>query len=72
MTANEKWAKMGVMCVEMEAASLYMNAARAKKKALAILTVSDSIVTGESTTSETRETKLRQMVEVALKAAKSV
>ena len=72
VTANEKWAKMGVMCVEMEAASLYMNAARAKKKALAILTVSDSIVTGESTTSETRETKLRQMVEVALKAAKSV
>ena len=72
VSANEKWAKMGVMCVEMEAASLYMNAARAKKKALAILTISDSIVTGESTTSETRETKLRQMVEVALKAAKSV
>ena len=37
VTANEKWAKMGVLCVEMEAASLYMNAARAKKKALAPL-----------------------------------
>ena len=70
--ANEKWAKMGVLCVEMEAASLYMNAARAKKKALAILTISDSIVTGESTTSETRETKLKQMVEVALKTAKTL
>lgn len=72
VTANEKWAKMGVLCVEMEAASLYMNAARAKKKALAILTISDSIVTGESTTSETRETKLKQMVEVALKTAKTL
>ncbi len=70
VTSNDKWAKMGVMCVEMEAAALYMNAAKAKKRALAILTISDSIVTGESTSSETRQTKLRQMVEVALKSAK--
>lgn len=70
VTSNDKWAKMGVMCVEMEAAALYINAAKAKKRALAILTISDSIVTGESTSSETRQTKLRQMVEVALKSAK--
>ena len=41
------WSKMGVLAVEMEAAALYMNAARAGKRALAICTISDSLVTGE-------------------------
>lgn len=43
---NEKWTSMGVLAVEMEAAALYMNAAKAKKNALCLLTVSDSLVTG--------------------------
>ena len=48
----KKWAKMGVMGVEMEAAALYMNAAYAGVNALCILTVSDSLVTHEVTTAE--------------------
>ena len=70
--ATDAWAKMGVLCVEMEAASLYMNAARAGKRALAILTVSDSVITGETTTSEERQTSFTQMVEIALNTAISI
>lgn len=61
-----KWAKMGILAVEMEAAALYMNAARLGANALAILTVSDSLVTGESTTSQEREKTLVDMIEVGL------
>lgn len=68
-TANENWRKMGVLCVEMEAAALYMNAARAGKNALAILTVSDHILTGEETTAEERQTSFTQMMEIALNTA---
>lgn len=68
-TANEKWQKMGVLCVEMEAAALYMNAARCKKRALAILTVSDHLLTGEKTTSEERQNSFTQMMEIALETA---
>jgi purine-nucleoside phosphorylase len=53
-TAIEAWRKMGVLAVEMEAAALYMNAARADKSAMCILTVSD-IIGGEETTAEERE-----------------
>lgn len=60
------WAKMGVVAVEMEAAALYMNAARAGKKALAICTVSDSLVSGEATTAEEREATFTGMIELAL------
>jgi purine-nucleoside phosphorylase len=67
--AWEKWAKMGVMVVEMEAAALYMNAARLKKNALAILTVSDSLVTGEATTAQEREKTFTDMMEIALELA---
>jgi len=67
--ANEKWQKMGVMAIEMEAAALYMNAAYAKKRALAILTVSDNIVTGEETTAEERQNSFTQMMQVALDTA---
>ena len=66
---NAKWARMGVMCVEMEAAALYMNAAYAKKRALALFTVSDSLVTGEATTAEERQNSFTQMMEVALNTA---
>jgi purine-nucleoside phosphorylase len=64
-----KWQKMGVLAVEMEAAALYMNAARAGKKALAICTVSDSLVTGESTSSEEREKSFTDMMRLALDVA---
>ena len=61
--------KMGVLALEMEAAALYMNAARYGKRALAICTISDSIVTGEETTSEERQTAFTTMMKVALDVA---
>lgn len=63
------WAKMGVLAVEMESAALYMNASRLNKKALTILTVSDSLVTGEETTSEERQNTFTDMMKVALEVA---
>ena len=63
------WAKMGVMAVEMEAAALYMNAAKCGKRALAICTVSDSMITGEATTAEERQNTFTQMMELALNTA---
>ncbi len=66
---HNMWGKMGIMAVEMEAAALYMNAARNGKNALAICTISDSLVTGESLTSEEREVGFAQMIELALKTA---
>ena len=67
--ATMKWAKMGVLGVEMEAAALYMNAARASKRALAICTVSDSLVTGESTDAQARQSSFTDMIEIALSLA---
>ena len=64
-----KWQKMGVLAVEMEAAALYMNAARAGKKAFAVCTVSDSLVTGESTTSDERMSGFTEMMKLALDVA---
>ncbi len=61
----DKWMKMGVLAVEMEASALYMNAARAGKRALVILTVSDHILTGEATTAEERQTTFTHMMDVA-------
>lgn len=63
------WAKMGVLAVEMEAAGLYMNAARAGKNALAIATISDLPLKGEATTAEERQTSFTEMMEIALKVA---
>ncbi|MDD6058794.1 MAG: purine-nucleoside phosphorylase [Ruminococcus sp.] len=63
------WKKMGVLGVEMEAAALYMNAARAGKNALCILTVSDCPLKGLSTSAEERQTTFRNMMEIALDAA---
>ena len=62
---NDKWMSMGVLAVEMEASALYMNAARAGKRALVILTVSDHILTGEVTTAEERQTTFTHMMDVA-------
>ncbi len=66
------WQKMGVLGIEMEAAALYMNAARAGKNALCILTVSDCPLRGLSTTAEERQTTFRTMMEIALETAKAV
>lgn len=63
------WAQMGILAVEMEAAALYMNAAKLGAKALAILTVSDSLVTHEATSSEEREKTFTEMMEIALELA---
>lgn len=63
------WQKMGVLAVEMEAAALYMNAARCGKNALAICTISDSLVTGAATTSEERQSSFADMVKIALETA---
>ena len=64
-----KWAKMGVLAVEMEAAALYMNAARAGKNAIAICTVSDSLVTGKATSAEERQSSFTDMMTLALDLA---
>lgn len=69
---TSKWRKMGVMAVEMEAAALYMNAARSGKNALAICTVSDHILTGEETTSDERQNSFTEMIELALKTVKKL
>ena len=63
------WQKMGAMAVEMEAAALYMNAARYGKNALAICTISDHIITGEATTAEERQNSFTQMMTLALDTA---
>lgn len=66
------WAKMGVLAVEMESAALYMNAARAGKNALCILTVSDCPLKGLATSAEERQTSFREMMEIALETAAAV
>ncbi|MGM0414736.1 MAG: purine-nucleoside phosphorylase [Bacillota bacterium] len=65
----EVWKEYGVLAVEMETAELYTLAARHNIEALSILTVSDSIVTGEETTSEEREKTFTDMMEIALEIA---
>ena len=64
-----KLKKLGVLAVEMEAAALYLNAARAGKNALAICTISDHIFTGEALPAEARQTSFTQMMEIALAIA---
>lgn len=68
-TVCEAWNKMGVLAVEMEAAALYMNAARAGKRALVINTVSDNLVTGEKLPAAERERGFSRMIELALNTA---
>lgn len=68
-SSTAEWGKLGVMAVEMEAAALYMNAARSGKNALAICTVSDHILTGEATTAEERQNTFTDMMKLALETA---
>ena len=65
----DQWAKMGVMAVEMEAAGLYMTAARYHKRALAICTISDHLALHENTTAQERENTFTDMIELALNLA---
>lgn len=66
---NEQMTRHGILGVEMEAAELYNLAARHGRRALAVLTVSDHLITGESLPSDQRERSFGDMVEIALEAA---
>lgn len=68
-TSLALWSKMGVLAVEMEAAALYMNAARLGKKALAICTVSDHLITGEELDADARQNSFTDMMLLALRSA---
>ena len=63
------WNKLNVLAVEMESAALYLNAARAGKKALCLLTVSDHLLTGEALSAEQRQTGCDRMIARALETA---
>jgi len=65
-SANDAWKSMGVLCIEMEAAALYMNAAKAGKNALCILSVSDHIYKGTELSAQERQLGFTNMIEVAL------
>ena len=69
---NKRWQRLGILGVEMEAAALYMNAARTGKQALAICTVSNHLLTGEETTAAERETTFTDMMTLALETALTV
>ena len=64
-----EWGKMGVLAVEMEAAALYCVAAQLGKRALALCSISDHLVTGEELSAEARQTTFTTMMEIALKTA---
>ena len=68
----KKWAKFGVLCVEMETAQLYTTAAKFGVNALTLLTISDSLVTGEVTSAEERQLTFNDMIEVALESTLSL
>ena len=65
----KKWAEFGVLAVEMETAALYTLASKYKAKALSILTISDSLVSPEITSSEEREKTFNEMIELGLETA---
>lgn len=66
---NENWRKMGVLAVEMEAAALYMNAARLGRNALAICTISDSLVHEKALSALERQNSFTEMIGIALRVA---
>ena len=69
LNAKKNWMKMGVMAVEMESAALYLNAARLRRNALCVCSISDHLITGESLPAEERETGFAKMMKVALETA---
>ena len=66
---NMRYAKMGVMAVEMEAAALYCTAAYTGKRALAICSISDNLITGEELSADERQTTFTNMMKIALEIA---
>ena len=64
-----KWAEMGVLAIEMEAAALYCNAAYTKKRGLSLCSISDNILTGEELSPEARQTSFTAMMKIALETA---
>lgn len=70
-TASQRWKDMGVLCVEMETAALYLNAAHAGKQALALLTISDHLFRPEALSALERQNNLTEMIQVALDTAVS-
>ncbi len=68
-SSTMEWAKMGCMAVEMEAAALYCNAAYTHKRALAICSISDSLVTGEELNADERQNTFTNMMKIALEVA---
>lgn len=64
-----KWAEMGVLAIEMEAAALYCNAAYTGKRGLSICAISDNLITGEELSPEERQTGFGKMIGVALETA---
>ncbi len=64
-----RMAELGVLAVEMEAAGLYLTAASTGKKALAICSISDNLVTGEELSPDARETSFTNMIKIALETA---
>ena len=69
LKATAAWGKMGVMAAEMESGALYMNAARAGKRALGLFTISDHIYRAEELSSEQRQNSFVQMITIALDTA---
>ena len=69
--SHDQWKKMGVLAVEMEAAGLYMSAARCGKRALCLCTISDHIYRPEELSPEQRQTSFNEMIEIALDTAKA-
>lgn len=69
LDTNTNWRKMGIMAIEMESAALYLNAARYKKNALCICTVSDQLVRKEFLSAEERQTGFEEMMKIALETA---
>ena len=68
-TVSDRWKKMGVLAVDMESAALYMTAARCRKHALTILTISDHLYRGEKLSAQERQTGFTKMMETALETA---
>lgn len=69
ISVTDRMIQYGVLAVEMESSALYTIAARHQARALSVLTVSDHLLTGESTTPEERQTSFRAMMEIALETA---
>ncbi len=65
----KKWQRMGTLCVEMEAYALFLNAANLGAAALAITTISDSLITGESLSPHARQNAFTEMANIALSLA---